>query len=87
MIMSKINDLSMVESKTIMCEHCRELVSYKVFTRDVNEEVDGVFINYTEEYAVCNNCNEEIYVGEIHDKNLYKFNEAFNLMRGILPSS
>lgn len=73
--------------RSVMCEHCRESVEYKVFSREVNEEVDGVMINYTEEYAVCNNCNNEIYIGEIHDRNLYKFNEAFKISSGIITIS
>lgn len=70
--------------RVAMCEYCRESVEYKVFSREVEDEVDGVVINYTEEYAVCNECNNEIYVGEIHDRNLYQFNEAFKISSGII---
>jgi uncharacterized phage-associated protein len=82
--MSKKNDLSIVDNKITMCEHCREILEYSVLSRDIQEEVDGVSVSYTEEYAVCNKCNNEVYVGEIHDKNLYNFNEAFKVSTGII---
>lgn len=70
--------------RTTMCEHCRETFEYTLLSREVEEEVDGVMINYTEEYAVCNKCNNEVYVGEIHDRNLYNFNEAYKISAGII---
>ena len=82
--MSKMNDLSKMNTKTTMCEHCRESLEYKVLSRKVEEEVDGVRVTYTEGYAVCNKCNNEVYVGEIHDRNLYNFNEAFKVSAGVI---
>lgn len=44
--------------------------------REVIENADSVDFKYTEKYVICTNCKEEIYVGEIHDSNLEKFNKA-----------
>ena len=79
--------MNKMNNRTTMCEHCRENLEYNVLSREVEEEVDGVIINYTEEYAVCSKCNNEVYVGEIHDRNLYKFNEAFKISAGIITVS
>lgn len=70
--------------RVAICEYCREYVEYEIFNREVKEEVDGLIVNYIEEFAVCNKCNNEIYVGEIHDRNLYNFNEACKISSGII---
>lgn len=75
------------QERTTMCEYCRESLEYKVLSREVEDEVDGVRVAYTEEYAICDKCNNEVYVGEIHDRNLYNFNEAFKVSAGIITIS
>lgn len=62
---------------TSMCEHCREVVNYTILERTDNMEIENKNINYKEEYAVCNMCNKEIYIGMLHDKNLEKINKEF----------
>lgn len=62
--------------KKIMCEHCRQMVEYTVLERENTIDINHKDIHYIEEYAVCNECNKEIYIGEIHDKNLKKVNNT-----------
>lgn len=68
----------------VVCEHCRTEVNYKIFKRQVHEEIDNVNFTYEEEYALCEKCKNEVYVSEIHDKNLFNYNEAYKRATGII---
>lgn len=41
------------------------------------EEIVDIEFEYKEKYAVCDVCKGEIYIGEIHDRNLQSYNDAF----------
>lgn len=60
----------------VYCEYCRKEVEYTAHSRNTEDNVEGVDIEYIEEYATCDECHEEIYVGVLHDKNLSAFNKV-----------
>lgn len=72
------------EKMKAMCEHCRSKEEYEVFIRETDEDIDNIRFTYNEEYAVCRKCKNEIYVGEIHDRNLYNYNEAYKKSVGLI---
>ena len=67
-----------------MCEYCIDMVKYSINTRVSMEEIDGIKFEFEEQYAICNECNNEIYVAGLHDKNLYSYNEAYKKAKGII---
>jgi len=60
-----------------LCESCREEVSIMYRSRMASAEDEGVKFEYQEMYAVCTKCNGEVYVGTLHDINIYSYNKAF----------
>lgn len=71
-------------ANSVMCEYCIDMVKYSINTRVSMEEIDGIKFEFEEQYAICNECNNEIYVAELHDKNLYSYNEAYKKAKGII---
>lgn len=63
-------------SEKEFCTNCGKGVNYTVKENPVTMEVEGKAINYTEEVASCSECNNPIYIGNLHDSNLCKFNKA-----------
>ncbi len=72
------------EVNSAMCEYCIDMVEYSTNTKMSIEEVDGIKFEFEEQYAICNECNNEIYVAEIHDKNLESYNESYKKAKGII---
>ena len=65
--------------KKVLCEYCRTIVNYEVSERQKTIDIEGKEITYTEEYGICIECKNEIYVGELHDRNLERINELLKL--------
>lgn len=59
------------------CEQCRKKVNYSVFEKYVKKEFHGVECEYLNKTACCNECNEELWVEELHDFNLNSLYEAY----------
>ncbi|MCF8002465.1 MAG: hypothetical protein K9K76_11510 [Halanaerobiales bacterium] len=41
-------------------------------------------LEYTTERAYCNDCNEEIYISELHDHNIQKIDDTYREKAGII---
>jgi putative zinc finger/helix-turn-helix YgiT family protein len=66
-----------MDIKTTFCEHCRKDVLYTEKDELMNAELKGEIYNYYGKLAVCNECNNEIFVNEINDYNLEQlYNEV-----------
>ena len=59
---------------------------YKVGRKNI-KEVRGMEFEYTAERAYCNKCGEEIFIPELHDKNLQKIDNAYREKAGIIKVS
>ena len=53
------------------CENCRDMVDYSVAIVEKEKKIKGKTIRYMGKEAYCEKCNEEIFVAEIRDYNLY----------------
>lgn len=62
---------------TRLCENCRKKTHVTVKEVETEEVVKGKTIHYTRLTAICSHCGEEIYDGELHDKNLEKMTLAY----------
>ncbi|MFN2341627.1 MAG: hypothetical protein ABR547_10215 [Halanaerobium sp.] len=59
------------------CPECRKNVEYQIKNSVEAKEVRGLEFEYTVERAYCNNCGAEIFIPELHDKNLQKIDNAY----------
>lgn len=59
------------------CDECRDMVKYKINTREGLSEVKGEEVKYIEKIANCNECSREIFISEIMDENLIAIDRAY----------
>lgn len=70
--------------RKIFCTECREFVNYNVEEKEVTEELKGKEYTYIAEITTCPICGEEVYVGEIDDRNMKKLYDEYRKEEGIL---
>ena len=67
----------------VYCLYCKKEVEYKIEKRDL-KEFRGIEVNTFENVAVCNECNQDLYVNEIENENnerIYKiYREKANII-------
>ena len=67
----------------VYCPYCKKEVEYKIEKRDL-KEFRGIEVNTFENVAVCNECNQDLYVNEIENENnerIYKiYREKANII-------
>ena len=68
----------------VYCPYCKKEVEYKIEKRDL-KEFRGIEINTFENVAICNECNQDLYVNKIEDENnerIYKiYREKANIIK------
>lgn len=68
----------------VYCPYCKKEVEYKVEKREL-KEFRGIEVNTFENVAVCNECNQDLYVNKIEDENnerIYKiYREKANIIK------
>lgn len=52
----------------VYCPYCKKEVEYKIEKKDL-KEFRGIEVNTFENIAICNECNQDLYVNEIEDEN------------------
>lgn len=52
------------------CEGCRDYNEYQIRKIDRIKEIKGAVIQFKEKIAYCSECDNEIFVSELRDKNL-----------------
>lgn len=52
----------------VYCPYCKKEVEYKIEKKDL-KEFRGIEVNTFENVAICNECNQDLYVNEIEDAN------------------
>lgn len=67
----------------VYCPYCKKEVEYKSEKRDL-KEFRGIEVNTFENVAICNECNQDLYVNEIENENnerIYKiYREKANII-------
>ena len=66
------------------CENCDKLVSYKTIEKRACEIIHDKEYYFDKIYAFCNECGEEVTVGDITDENLRRLDNAFRLEENII---
>lgn len=68
----------------VYCPYCKKEVEYKIEKREL-KEFRGIEVNTFENVAICNECNQDLYVNKIEDKNnekIYKiYREKANIIK------
>lgn len=59
------------------CENCHDIVDFSVREEAITKVIKGKEITYKAKVAFCNECGEEIFVGEIRDQNLKMLDIAY----------
>lgn len=68
----------------VYCPYCKKEVEYRIEKRDL-KEFRGIEVNTFESVAICNECNQDLYVNKIEDENnerIYKiYREKANIIK------
>ena len=68
----------------VYCPYCKKEVEYKIEQREL-KEFRGIEVNTIENVAICNECNQDLYVNKIEDENnerIYKiYREKANIIK------
>ena len=68
----------------VYCPYCEKEVEYKIEKREL-KEFRGIEVNTFENVAICNECNQDLYVNKIEDENnerIYKiYREKANIIK------
>lgn len=70
--------------KETFCEHCRKDVLYTEKYQSMSAELKGEAYNYNGKAAICNECNNEVFVNEINDYNLDQLYCEFRKQNNII---
>ena len=63
--------------KNRYCIHCGKEQEYIIGSRPDTVDIRGITIQYSELFAVCRECGEELYVSEISDTNITSIEKAY----------
>lgn len=70
--------------RKIFCENCRKYIDYTVTEEITSENFKGTTCEYAYKKAICPECKEEVYVGEIMDHNLDQLKNAYREKNNII---
>ena len=70
--------------KETFCEHCRKDVLYIEKQQSMSSELKGETYNYDGKIAICEECNNEVFVNEVNDYNLDQLYSEFRKQHNII---
>ena len=73
-----------MHKNTAFCIECGEVREYHILSQRVELEVRGIRFSYVELIAVCEDCEEELYVPEINDANVEERESAYRKAAGLI---
>lgn len=59
-----------MNAQRVFCEHCRDDRLFRIEEKELEAELKGKIYKYNGVIAYCTDCNSEIYVPDVHDRNL-----------------
>lgn len=59
------------------CYNCTEKEPYYIMSRRTDVSVRGITFSYVEQVAICQKCDEEVYVPEVNDANVQSKEDAY----------
>ena len=73
-----------MNNKIVFCEYCRKDVAYTEKEERLSAELKGETYFYYGKIATCDECSNEIYVGDINDYNLMQLYKEFRKQHNII---
>lgn len=73
--------------KELLCSKCRKRVSYHIFKRPAKTIIKDIEIKYEEYYGICDECQSEIYVPGLDDRNENELEEKFRRKKDLINIS
>lgn len=73
-----------MKNKTTFCEMCRNDISFSIKKNSVIHTFKGEDIEFVETIALCDECGNEVWVGDIHDSNLRSLYDTYRLKNDII---
>ena len=67
----------------VYCPYCKKEVEYRIEKRDI-KEFKGIEVNTFENVAICNKCNEDLYVNEIENENNERIFKIYRKIANII---
>ncbi len=67
----------------VYCPYCKKEVEYRIKKRDI-KEFKGIEVNTFENVAICNECNEDLYVNEIENENNERIFKIYRKIANII---
>lgn len=59
------------------CPVCDKVQNYQILRKNITYKKDNIEFTYIEEYALCTECGEELFIDEINQRNQLAFKEAY----------
>lgn len=72
------------EKKGLLCSKCCKRVSYHIGKRQIKTIVKDLEIEYEEAYGICDECNSEMFVPGLDDKNEAKVESEYRKNKGLI---
>lgn len=69
----------------VYCPYCKKEVEYKIGKREL-KEFRGIEVNTFENVAICNECNQDLYVNEIEDVNNERIYQIYKEKANIIKA-
>ena len=69
----------------VYCPYCKKEVEYRIEKRDL-KEFRGIEVNTFENVAICNECNQDLYVNEIEDENNERIYQIYREKANIIKA-
>lgn len=66
-----------MRNQELLCSKCRKRVSYHIFKRPAKTIINDIEIEYEEYYGMCDECQSEIFVPGLDDRNEDVIEEEF----------
>ena len=69
----------------VYCPYCKKEVEYKIEKREL-KEFRGIEVNTFENVAICNECNQDLYINEIEDENNERIYQIYREKANIIKA-
>ena len=74
--------MEMFDMANALCGNCRKVTDYTLHSRISSREINGMFVQFSEKYATCNDCGYEVKVHGIDDENARELERVCDGLRG-----
>jgi len=70
----------------VICTKCDKYVDYTLKDAEIKDDIRGIEVVVVGAEAHCPECDSEIYVGDVHDRNIDLFNKKYRELVGVSPT-